>query len=185
MSRLTINASSRSLTGKNANSRLRASHKIPAVLYGKNQEAIMLELDEKEATLAIKKNNRLYDLVIDGQKALTVLLKEVQTENIKGKFLHVDFQSVEKGLQFKAEVPFRILNSDKAHGVKMGGQFLQLLFKVKVQTDLEHLPDHIDIDAINLGNSQSILIRHLNIEGVKLLKEGSAAICNISKARSK
>src|SRR5690554_6589248 len=95
----TLTAMLRDERGKEVSHRLRAEKRLPAVLYGK--EIRLLSVDGKEAqklynmivtsrliTLKIKKKNR------KSTDDHPVLIKEAQTDPVKGQLLHLDFYEV-------------------------------------------------------------------------------------------
>jgi large subunit ribosomal protein L25 len=70
--------------------------KIPAVLYGKGIENLNLEVKEKEFEKILKqmKENSLICLKVDAKEFL-VQIKEIQTDPINGKIIHIDFYKPE------------------------------------------------------------------------------------------
>ncbi|MBL1379408.1 MULTISPECIES: 50S ribosomal protein L25 [Zobellella] len=83
----------RSDLGKGASRRLRHEDKVPAIVYGGDQEPVAIALDHKKAIIA-QQNDAFYSdvltLVINGQE-VKVKLQDVQRHPYKPKLAHLDF----------------------------------------------------------------------------------------------
>lgn len=88
---VTIEATTRTLTGKGANRKLRASGKVPAVLYEKGK-AQALALDPKLLSKAWT-GGKQFNLSLNGTSSL-VKIQELQIEPVKRLALHVDLVPV-------------------------------------------------------------------------------------------
>lgn len=89
---VTIEAASRSAIGKGANRKLRASGKIPAILY-ENGKSQPLELDPKLLPKAFT-GGKKFKLSLAGQTRL-VKIQELQIEPVRRLALHVDLVPAE------------------------------------------------------------------------------------------
>ncbi|MFP3014667.1 MAG: 50S ribosomal protein L25 [Arsenophonus sp.] len=92
---LTFNAKIRKDKGKGASRRLRIENKIPAIIYGKNKEAISIELNHdevfnKESTVEFYE---LLLLVVSNEKT-KVKVQYIQRHLFKPKLTHIDFLRV-------------------------------------------------------------------------------------------
>jgi large subunit ribosomal protein L25 len=88
-----INGKIRNKKGKSASRYLRLNNKLPAVLYGKKETNISIELDHDSVfNMQLKSDfykNNCY-LVLDTMKFL-VKVQSVQRHSFKPKLLHIDF----------------------------------------------------------------------------------------------
>jgi len=84
-----ISASKRDEFGKGASRRARRNGKIPAVIYGKDQSPLHINLEDHEATLALRIPLVTLEINLDGQ-TLTTAPREVQRDPIKRSIKHVD-----------------------------------------------------------------------------------------------
>ncbi|WP_107851746.1 50S ribosomal protein L25 [Oceanimonas marisflavi] len=83
----------RSDLGKGASRRLRHADKVPAIIYGGNQEPVAIALDHKKAIIAQADDafySEVLTLVIDGQE-VKVKVQDVQRHPYKPKLAHLDF----------------------------------------------------------------------------------------------
>ena len=179
-----LNAKTRDEIGKSANRKLRADGRTPAVLYGQGSKEKNLSIDTKELRHLLGTEHRIVNLKF-GKSEETALIKEIQYHPVKDKVLHIDLLSIKPKQKFKAEIPVRVINEMKSPGVKMGGKLQQNVHKFKVESTIENLPEHIDVDVINLGNSQSLLIKDVPVDkNVRILNPSNLAVVSISKAKS-
>ncbi len=92
----------RESAGKGVARKLRADGRIPAVFYGKREGSVSIALDPGSLRRLIEKSdagmNTLIDLHVEGGGALegkTVLIKELQRDPVRGRYLHADFYAVD------------------------------------------------------------------------------------------
>lgn len=75
--------------GKGASRRARRNGQIPAVIYGKTQTPLHINLEDHSATLALRIPMVTLEISFDGQTLLTAP-REVQRDPIKRSIKHVD-----------------------------------------------------------------------------------------------
>ena len=85
-----IMVNTRTETGKGAMGRARKNGQVPAVLYGKGSENVMLYASVGELDSAKLSKGEEVTLVLDGQKVAAVV-KEVQVNYMKSQIVHLDF----------------------------------------------------------------------------------------------
>lgn len=92
---LTINAEIRKEQGKGASRRLRKNNKLPAIVYGGDQEPVAIELSHDEVINQESKPEfyEVLTLVVDGKKT-KVKVQAVQRHPFKPKLTHIDFLRV-------------------------------------------------------------------------------------------
>jgi large subunit ribosomal protein L25 len=90
---ITLAATTRSALGSPAVGRLRATGKVPGVVYGKGTAAVSVAVDHHELRLAFADASRrkeTFTLNVDGV-AHQVTMHEIQRHPVKGTATHVDF----------------------------------------------------------------------------------------------
>src|SRR6478752_3714591 len=90
----TLEAVKREGRGKNEANRLRASGKIPAVVYGARSEGRAVSVDPKQVLRILHSDsgaNTLITLKVDGTAAARVMVKEYQLDPVTHQLLHADF----------------------------------------------------------------------------------------------
>jgi large subunit ribosomal protein L25 len=162
MKAVPLNAFPRSLGRRAGAKKLRASGRIPAVIYGRQTKPRNLELDAREMEELIHHSaseNLLVDLAVkdDSQPKRLALVQEVQHHPLKGNVLHVDFHEVSETEKVTILVPVETVG--EAAGVKTGGGVLEhVLFKLKVRALPKDLPEQIVIDVSSLELGKAIHI---------------------------
>ena len=135
MKSVPLNAFPRTQSRRNGARNLRASGRVPAVIYGGKAEPKILELNAKEIGDLLHHSiseNLLVDLAIEketGAKRLA-LVQEIQHHPLSGQILHVDFHEVSPTEKVTVMVP--VETTGEAAGVKNDGGVLEhALFKLR------------------------------------------------------
>jgi large subunit ribosomal protein L25 len=160
--------------------RIRASGRIPAVIYGK-EEPVHVTLDTIEFNNILRRvsESTLLTLKI-GRKKRLVLMKALQENVLLDQINHVDFFEVTTDEVLRANVP--IVLEGNPEGAKFGGVLEQGAYEIEVECLPLDLPHNIVVDVTALGLNESITVGDLELpEGVKALtaEEGIIASVNI------
>jgi ribosomal protein L25, Ctc-form len=119
-----LNADLRERTGSNKARVIRnIDGMIPAIVYGDEKETLNIKLKLNELTKA-SENELFYTQVLlikTGDNEEKVVLKELQKDPAKGKFLHADFQRVSSKTKLKVVIPVNFINEDECIGVREDG----------------------------------------------------------------
>jgi len=141
---------------------LRASGKIPAVVYGRHFASTAVEVDADDIRVLLTSGNRfrLIDLEVPGQGTQQVFIKEIVREVIRRDIKHLDFQVVEAGEFITYRVPVETVGVPV--GVKIGGGNLSLITRtLKVRVVRENLVDKIEIDVSALEKEQAYFVKDI------------------------
>ncbi len=180
-------AKRRSETGKGVARRLRAAGKIPAVLYGKDQESIALTLDAREALHlfhSISVENTIVNVQIDDDKEeLETLVREIQMHPYRPELVHVDFYCIERGVALEVDIPVNYVGTSQ--GVRDGGVLEVILHELRVKCLPSQIPDSIEIDISALEIGDSIHASAISLaEDVELLTDPGQTVCLVSAPRA-
>jgi large subunit ribosomal protein L25 len=150
-----LTAEPRADHGKGVARKLRAAGRIPAVLYGHDQESMALSVDAHDMFRVLHTSagaNVLVDLKVDGTEHL-VLPREIQRNHIKGTIVHVDFLAVSRTETIQVNV--EVVDVGEAPGVKQGGVVDHHLREVLVECFPQDVPEQIeaDISGLDLGDT--------------------------------
>ncbi|HMO46827.1 MAG TPA: 50S ribosomal protein L25/general stress protein Ctc [Rubrivivax sp.] len=166
----------RTQQGTGASRRLRAANKVPGIVYGAGQPA-MIELDHNALFHALKKeafHSSILDMELAGS-VQQVLLRDYQMHPWKQIILHIDFQRIDATTRLHKKVPLHFVNEENSVAVKTDKCLIN-----HVQTELEveclasQLPEFITIDLGHLVKGQSIHASELQLpEGIKAVRHGS------------
>jgi large subunit ribosomal protein L25 len=161
----TLQAEKRDGRGKNEARRLRASGRIPAVVYGtEKNKATEISVDPKILSRILHSESGVNTLIgLEGAGLATggrVLVKEYQLDPIDHKLLHADFYAVAMDKMLTVTVPFVLKGEPK--GVKQQGGIVDFVNReIEVECLPADIPEHIDIDISELMLHQGIRVRDL------------------------
>lgn len=174
---ITLNATPRQVTGKAARAAAKADATMPATVYGPKQEAISVSipLHEFEALLRNEGESTLIELSgLD--KAIKVLIHEVDRDPVTSVPRHADFYAVEKGAKVQVAIPLSFVNESPA--VKLGANIVKVLHEVEVEADPANLPHEIEVDLEKLAeNGDQIHVSDLKAPaGVTIITDGEETV---------
>jgi len=178
-----LKAFTRKETGKGPARRFRKEGSIPAVFYGRGEEAIHLSVNAAELLKIIraKKENIFIKLLIEGEKHLEKLslIKELQIEPVSRRFYHADFYEVRMDHKLTLDVPLHFAGSPV--GVQNGGELQHLKRDLKVSCLPSVLPNFIEIDVTGLEIGDSIKVQDIRVpEGITVLDPGDVSVAMVA-----
>ena len=162
-----LNADSRERTGSNKARVIRkVDGMIPAIIYGDEKDSLNIKLRLNELTKA-SQNELFYTQVLiikNGDLEEKVVLKELQKDPAKGKFLHADFLRVSRKTKLKVIIPINFLNEEECAGVKNeGGVLNKTIREVEVMCLAGNIPESINVDVTALDLGQSVRLTEINL----------------------
>ncbi len=167
-------------TGKGVARKLRASGRVPAVLYGRGSNAVAISVDEKDLYHLLHTGaggNVLVGLQVDGAEHLA-LPREIQRDAIRGSVYHVDFLEVSRDQTIAVDVPIHVVG--ESVGVKAGGVLEHHLWDLHVECLPGDVPDSIDIDVSALEVGQSVKVADVHApEGVTILTAEDETVLSV------
>ena len=177
-------------TRKSLVRRLRATGKIPAVCYGQGAEPMTLTVDPTLLVRSldpIKKTNTVIKMTVTGapggDQELTVMVREVQKDLLRGQLTHADFIRVSLDKEVHATIP--IVLTGKPEGVKLGGILHQVIRNLSVMALPDKIPVKLEVDVTNLNMGDAIHVRDLKLgEGVRALIEGGTSVCSVTAPKA-
>ena len=165
----TLQADKRDGRGKNEARRLRASGKIPAVVYGtEKNKALEISVDPRVLLRILHSDSGVNTLIgLEGAGLAAggkVLVKEYQLDPIDHRLLHADFYAVAMDKTLEVTVPIVLKGEPK--GVKQQGGVVDFVNReIEVECLPADIPEHIDIDISELMLHQGIRVRDLAQDG--------------------
>ena len=164
---ITLNADLRERTGTNKAREIRnVDGMVPAIVYGDEKETLNIKLKLNELTKA-SENELFYTQVLliktEGKEE-KVVLKELQRDPAKGKFLHADFQRVSSKTKLKVIIPVNFVNEEECAGVKVdGGVVAKAIREIEIMCLAGNIPESIDVDIENLNLGDSIRLTEISL----------------------
>lgn len=185
MAQYQLAAKIRETKGKEAAKKLRRESKIPAVFYGADSDPVMLFVEESELKKLLKStasDNIIMGLKIDTENGVEdkmVILKELQSDPLKDKYLHADFYEIKMDQELTMNIPVVLVNTPV--GVTEGG----ILQAVRRELEISCLPDKvietIEVDVSHLDIGDSVHIDEITFpEGIKSTQEGHLTVAVVN-----
>jgi large subunit ribosomal protein L25 len=189
MKSVPLNAFPRSLGRRAGAKKLRASGRIPAVIYGRQSQPQNLEVSAKEMEDLVHHSvseNLLVDLAVkdDARPKRLALVQEVQHHPLNGYVLHVDFHEVSENEKVSIMVPLETVG--EAAGVKTGGGVLEhVIFKLKVRALPKDLPEQLVVDVTHLELGKAIHLGEIKAPaGVEILGDKNVPVIAVAVPRT-
>jgi large subunit ribosomal protein L25 len=170
--RVKLVVQNRAVLGSAESRRLRRQGLVPGVLYGREQP-ISISIPERDLRAALTTQgglNAVLDVVVDGGKAHSSVLKDYQQDGVRGVITHVDLQEVRLDQPIHATVPLTLVG--EAAGAKEGGVLSQVTLELNVEALPMEVPEHIDADISGLHIGDSLRLSALTPpDGVTFLDD--------------
>jgi large subunit ribosomal protein L25 len=169
----TFEAETREASGKGAARALRRTGKVPAIVYGHQEQPTKVALPLKELTMQYSKGsffNKIFDLKLGG-KLVHTLPRDVQRHPVTDVIEHADFQRVDKDSLIHVFVPVKVLNQEKSVGLKKGGVLNIVRHEIELICKPDAIPHAIEVDVLSIDIGHSV---HIN--DVKLPEDVTTAI---------
>jgi large subunit ribosomal protein L25 len=145
--RSTLKVAPRAEFGSRTTRRLRGEGLVPGVVYSGGSEATAFQVSEREVRSVIGEGAALFNLEIDGGKAIPVVVKEQQLHPVRGSLQHIDLQAVKLDEAIEAEVAIELEGVETAPGVKGGGVLEHVTREITVEALPTDIPDRIIVDV--------------------------------------
>jgi large subunit ribosomal protein L25 len=187
MEMIELTARVRSQTGKKGARQCRAKGLVPGILYGSGDVSAAIAVEPRNLDRALHTHagsNVIIKLAVEerGGEPVTVVVKELQVDPVKGTMRHVDFCRISLDKKIHASVPFKIVG--EAPGVKKGGVLEHALWELDIESLPLNIPDYIEVDVNDLNIGDSLLVSSLKVpEGIKVLNEPDVAVVSIIAPR--
>ena len=160
---LTLTAETRERGGKGASRDLRRNGRVPAVVYGGNEEPLMIHVEEKLLMKQLMTGHFMNSVVMIevGGKTVRTLPKDVAFHPVKDRPIHADFLRISKDAKVHVDVPVVFANEDASPGLKRGGVLNVVRHELELICDADKIPDGITIDVTGFDVGDSIHISHV------------------------
>ncbi|WP_400999679.1 50S ribosomal protein L25/general stress protein Ctc [Agromyces sp. GXQ0307] len=160
--------------GKGAARKIRAAHKIPAVLYGHGSEPKHVTLPGHQTALLIRKANAVLDLQIEGKSQLA-LVKDVQKDPVHQIIEHIDLIVVKRGEKVQVEVPVHV------EGEPAAGTIADLdAVTLSLEVEATHIPENVVVSVEGLEEGTKVLASEVELpKGATLVSDPEALVINV------
>lgn len=185
MKRIDMPVARRTEVGKGPNRRLRASGRVPAVIYGAGSEPDKVSLDNHTFSLFLASaaaenallNIKNSDGSVESDETVAVV-REVQRDPLSRRLMHVDLYRIRMDAENDFDIP--VHGHGIPIGVRQGGILETHVYNVRVRCLPENIPGAFNIDLLNIGINHALHARDLVLpEGVVLVSDPATTIFTV------
>ncbi len=178
MSEYELNAELRTLKGKKVK-KLRAQGYVPVVVYGGGEEPLSLQIAARELAPVIGRagiTNLLSIRVGESSDRLTVLVRDVERDSLRGTINHLDFMRVLMGEEITTDVTI-ILTGE----APVGGMAVQGMTSVQISCLPKDLISTIEVDLASLPTiGGMVTVKDLDVpDSINILADGDDLVVHI------
>jgi large subunit ribosomal protein L25 len=168
---LTLPAELRERAGKGASRELRRNGRVPAVIYGGNDEPTPIHVEEKLLVKQLNTGHFMNSIImveVNGKPVRTIP-KDVALHPVTDRPLHADFLRLSQDASIEVAVPVVFVNEEESPGLKRGAVLNVVRHELQLVCEADKIPSEITIDVTGLDVGDSIHISSVS------LPEGTAS----------
>jgi large subunit ribosomal protein L25 len=181
MKSIAISGSRRENVGKRDAKELRYQGKVPAVLYGgQNQIHFSVSATDLKG-LVYTPEVQFVDLDVEGMKAHAII-QDLQYHPLTDLPLHVDFLELNENKPAVMEIPVKLTGTSP--GVKTGGKLIQKLRKLRVKALPKDMPQYVEVSLESLEVGKSVAIGDLKFDKFSIMNNADDTIISVIMSRA-
>ena len=178
-----LKATRREITTKGAINQLRKDGFVPGIFYLKGKDEIVFSVEEVVLNkFVFTSETNVIQFTIEGEEPLSCIIKDIQFDPVTDRVVHFDLQGLTLGQTLQLEIPLSFIGS--AVGVKEGGILQEQLHKLEVECLPRDIPQNLEIDVTELSLGNSIHVRDLEFENIKILNSDDTSVVSVVQPRA-
>lgn len=182
MAEISLAAKKREISTKGAVNKLRREGEIPGVYYLKGKDPVPFSVEEKALNpLVFTSETHIINLIINNEEPIRTIIKDIQFDPVTDKVVHIDFMGVTVGQELQIQIPTNFVGSPL--GVKEGGLLQEYMHKLDVSCLPRNIPESLEIEIGELNIGDTIHIRDLSFENIKLLQHDDVSVVGVIPQR--
>lgn len=184
MSQISLAAEPREDAGKGVARKLRATGRIPGVLYGRDASPTLFSVEEKNLDLLMKKHglNFIVELDINGKKH-TCMIADYQKDVFQRHLLHVDLKLIDLKRPVVVKVPVIMSGDNEVRG--RGGIAQLYLRDLKVKMLPTEIPKTFTVDVGSMKPGESLKLNAVPTpDNMTLIDPPGTTVVNILAPRA-
>jgi large subunit ribosomal protein L25 len=184
MQQVRLEAQKREASGKGAARGIRRAGHLPGVLYGRKNEAISIQIEERGFRNFLQNygENAFINLEIADHGTENVMVKDIQRDPVSNQLLHTDLLRIAMDEPITSAVTLTLVGS--APGIQEGGiiEFPHRQLAVYCLPTL--LPEELEVDISELEIDDRLSVEDLSLpEGVEILDDPNTRIVAVVPPR--
>ena len=185
MQQAKLDAQQRNAFGKQSARDLRKEGGVPAVLYGRAQGTLAIQLDARTFRQFLRTygENVIINMEVSEGNTETVIIKDIQRHPVdKQTLLHADFIRISLDEPVTSAVPVVLVGNPL--GVQEGGVLEFPLRQVTLHCLPMQMPNDITIDVSHLDIGDSVHVSELTLDAeIDIIDEPERIIAAVSQPR--
>ena len=185
MQQAKLEVQQRNTFGKQRARDLRKEGSVPAVLYGRSQDTVSIQIDARTFRQLLRTygENVIINMEIGDGNTETVIIKEIQRHPVKKHTLmHADFFRISLDEPVTSAVPVVLEGSPQ--GIEEGGVLEFPLRQITLHCLPTRMPTDISIDVGELDIGDSIHVSDLSLdEDIEILDDLERTIATVTQPR--
>lgn len=185
MQQAKLEVQQRNAFGKQGTRDLRKEGGVPAVLYGRAQDTVAIQLDARTFRQFLRTygENVIINMEVSAGNTETVIIKEIQRHPVdKQRLIHADFIRISLDEPVTSAVPVVLVGNPP--GVQEGGVLEFPLRQVSLHCLPMQMPNEITIDVGHLDIGDAVHVSELTLdEEIDILDEPERIIATVSQPR--
>lgn len=172
-----ISAFKRDKLGSIESRRIRRAGRVPAVVYGHEQEPAHVSVEDHDLRNLIKNRERVFEIDVDGAVEET-MLRDLQWDTFGTEILHVDLIRINASERVTVEVPVNLRGTSP--GVVSGGILEQPLHTLELDCLAHNIPDTIPVRINSLEIGDAIHVSDVEVpRGAKLHNAADQVVVHV------
>jgi large subunit ribosomal protein L25 len=171
--------------GSKSPNTLRREGTMPAVIYGRSEEATSIAVNTKDFQKVFKSAGESSVISLTGLgTAKDALINDVEFDVLTGTPIHADFYAIQKGQTVTVSVPLEFDGVSPA--VKdLGGILTKVMHELEIECEPKDLPHAVHVDISKLtGLDSQILVSDLSLpKSAKISAAPEEVVAMISVAQ--
>jgi len=181
MKSIAISGSVRQNVGKRDAKELRYEGKVPAVLYGGNEQTHLSVSAADLKAVLYTPDVVFVELHIDG-KQVKAIVQDAQFHPLTDQVRHIDFLQLSDDKEVSMNIPINLTGTSP--GVKMGGKLVQKLRNLRVKALPANMPQTVEVPMESLEVGKSFRVRQVALENAAVLNNSDDTIVSVIMSRA-
>lgn len=175
-----LNAKPREKSTRGALNQLRNEGFVPAIVYGKNENAnlscFINDLNHLIHTSDVYKIH-----LKAGEKEYITVIKDVQYHALTDQPVHIDFLEVDDEKVVK--LAYSVMTTGAPVGVRTGGKLYKKLRKINLKGRIADMPEHVIVDVSDLDIGMGIRVKDIQIPNIEIMEQPNMTVANVARTR--
>jgi len=155
-----ISVNPRDLSGKGSARAIRREGLIPGIIYGDDQEPILISMDPRKLISEMGKPgfaSKIFEIQVKDKK-YRAMAQDIQMHDVKDQPIHVDFRKITSSTIVTVSIEVKFINDELSPGLKKGGVLNTVRHEIEVKGKPDNLPPffEINLEGTEIGDSVHI-----------------------------